>query len=61
MGKLNQGQGHDDSVFEEESLNSIRDFFGSITGEYQCFEVCSPKTSSCGSKPLEMRCKVVIC
>ena len=52
MGKLNQGQGHDGSVLDEESLNSIRGFFGSITGEYQCFEVCCPETSSCASKLL---------
>ena len=27
--------------------------------EYQCFEVCCPGTSSCASKPLQLRCKVV--
>ena len=27
MGLLNQGQGHDGSAFDEEYLNSIRDFF----------------------------------
>ena len=28
--------------------------------KYQCFEVCCPETSSCVSKPLQLRCKVVI-
>ena len=28
--------------------------------KYQCFEVCRPETSSCASKPLQLRCKVVI-
>ena len=28
-------------------------------GEYQCFAVCCPKTSSCASKSLQLRCKVV--
>ena len=36
MGKLNQGQGHVGSAFDEEYLNSIRDFICSNTGEYQC-------------------------
>ena len=27
--------------------------------EYQCFEVCCPGTSSCASKLLQLRCKVV--
>ena len=27
--------------------------------EYQCFEVCCPITSSCASKPLQLRCKLV--
>ena len=60
MGQLNQGQGHDTSAFDEEYLNSIRDFFGSNTGEYQCFEVFCPETSSCASKPLLLRCTQVI-
>ena len=47
INKLNQGQGHNGSVFDEEP---IRVFFGSITGEYQCFDVCCPETSSCASK-----------
>ena len=34
-------------------------FFCSKTGEFQCFEVCCPKTSSCANKPLQLRCKVV--
>ena len=28
--------------------------------KYQCFEVCCPKTSSCASKTLQLRCKLVI-
>ena len=28
--------------------------------EYQCFALCSPETSSCASKPLLLRCKLVI-
>ena len=28
--------------------------------EYQCFAVCCPETSSCASKPLLLRCKLVI-
>ena len=28
--------------------------------EYLCFDVCCPKTSSCASKPLLLRCKLVI-
>ena len=60
MGKLDQVQGHDGSAFNEESVNTIRDVFGSITGKYQCFEVCCPESSSCASKLLQLRCKVVI-
>ena len=33
--------------------------FGSKTGEFQCFEVCCPETSSCASKLLYVRCKAV--
>ena len=29
------------------------------TSEYQCFEVCFPETSSCDSKPILLRCKLV--
>ena len=43
MGLLDQGQCHDGSVFDEEYFNSIRGFFGSSTGENQCFEVFAPK------------------
>ena len=34
-------------------------FFSKIS-EYQCFAVWCPKTSSCASKPLLLRCKLVI-
>ena len=34
-------------------------FFCSKTGEFQCFEVCCPETSSCASKLLYVRCKAV--
>ena len=27
--------------------------------EYQCFVVCFPETSSCDSKPILLRCKLV--
>ena len=30
------------------------------TGEYQYFDVCCPETSSCASKPLLLRCNLVI-
>ena len=33
--------------------------FPTLKSEYQCFEVCCPGTSSCASKPLQLRCKVV--
>ena len=32
----------------------------SKTGEYQYFDVCCPETSSCASKPLLLRCNLVI-
>ena len=35
-------------------------FFFSKISEYQCFAVCCPETSSCASKPLLLRCKLVI-
>ena len=34
-------------------------FSYSKQSEYQCFDVCCPGTSSCASKPLLLRCKVV--
>ena len=40
--------------------NLSRCLFFLEVSEYQCFAVCSPKTSSCASKPLLLRCKQVI-
>ena len=40
--------------------NLSRCLFLSKISEYQCFAVCSPETSSCASKPLLLRCKLVI-
>ena len=40
--------------------NLTRCLFCSKIGEYQCFAVCFPETSSCASKPLLLRCKLVI-
>ena len=34
--------------------------FCSKTREYQYFDVCCPKISSCASKPLLLRCNLVI-
>ena len=34
-------------------------FFSKIS-EYQCCALCCPTTSSCASKPLLLRCKLVI-
>ena len=34
--------------------------FARKTMEYQYFDVCCPETSSCASKPLLMRCNLVI-
>ena len=34
--------------------------FARKTMEYQYFEVCCPESSSCASKPLLLRCKLVI-
>ena len=34
--------------------------FWSKNREYQYFDVCCPKSSSCASKPLLLRCKLVI-
>ena len=33
--------------------------FCSKISEYQCFALCCPETSSCASKPLLLRCKLV--
>ena len=46
------------SNFSEEVIT--RCLFCSKTGEYQCFSVCCPETSSCASKPLLLQCKLVI-
>ena len=35
-------------------------FFCSKISKYQCYAVCCPKTCSCASKPLLLRCKLVI-
>ena len=35
-------------------------FFCSKNRKYQYFDVCCPNTSSCASKPLLLRCKLVI-
>ena len=43
----------------EFKLNKVH-FFCSKISEYQCFEVCCPKTSSCASKPLLLQCRLVI-
>ena len=40
--------------------NLTRCLFCSKISEYQCFAVCCPETSSCASKPLLPRCKLVI-
>ena len=34
-------------------------YFTLKTGEFQCFEVCYPETSSCASNLLYVRCKAV--
>ena len=34
--------------------------FFAKTMEYQYFDVCCPETSSCASKPLKLRCNLVI-
>ena len=34
--------------------------FGQKNREYQYFDVCYPETSSCASKPLLLRCNLVI-
>ena len=35
-------------------------FFAKKMREYQYFDVCCPETSSCASKPLVLRCNLVI-
>ena len=40
--------------------NLTRVFFAQKLANIKCFEVCCPGTSSCASKPLLLRCKVVI-
>ena len=40
--------------------NLTRCFFCSKISAYQCFDVCCPKTCPCVSKPLLLRCKLVI-
>ena len=40
--------------------NLTRCIFFSKIGEYQCFAVWCPETSSYASKPLLLRCKLVI-
>ena len=40
-------------------LNKVP-FFCSKISEYQCFALCCPETSSCASKPLLLRCNLVI-
>ena len=35
-------------------------FFAKKNQEYQYFDVCCPETSSCASKPLLLRCNLVI-
>ena len=41
-------------------LNKVSLFSKKNPSEYQCFALCCPKTSSCASKPLLLRCKLVI-
>ena len=40
-------------------LNKVP-LFARKTREYQYFDVCCPETSSCASRPLLLRCKLVI-
>ena len=40
--------------------NLTRCLFFLKNSEYQCFALCCPETSSCASKPLLLRCKLVI-
>ena len=41
-------------------FSKIRGMFCSKNREYQYFGVCFPETSSCASKPLLLRCNLVI-
>ena len=47
------------SLYAAPKLNEVPIFFSKIS-EYQCFAVCCPKTRSCASKLLLLRCKLVI-
>ena len=40
--------------------NKVALIFCSKTRQYQYFDVCCPETSSCASKPLLLRCNLVI-
>ena len=40
--------------------NLTRCLFFLKNSEYQCFALCCPKISSCASKPLLLRCKLII-
>ena len=40
--------------------NLTRCLILSKNSEYLCFALCCPETSSCDSKPLLLRCKLVI-
>ena len=42
------------------TLNIKRCLFFLKNREYQYFDVCFPETSSCASKPLLLRCNIVI-
>ena len=42
------------------TLNITKCLFFSKTMEYQYFDVCCHDTSSCASKPLLLRCNIVI-
>ena len=42
------------------TLNITRCMFCSKNREYQYFDVCCPETSSCTTKPLLLRCNLVI-
>ena len=41
-------------------LNLTRCLFFLEKSEYQCFALSCPETSSCASKPLLLRCKLVL-
>ena len=42
------------------TLNITRCLFLSKNRDYQYFDVCCPESSSCASKPLLLRCNIVI-